>query len=1847
MALSKTAAEKGLIYPVGIGGIGGSGTRLVAEMLAESGYFLGNDLNSAWDNPWWTFLFQRPELWGNEEEFSELYRWFFSAMNGDRMELRPPEAEKLQQLTQDRTGLDAQWLASCLRQFYRQLLHGNEGAQRPWAWKAPHTPIFLDYLYRAQPGFKYIHIIRHGLDMAWSSHPNQFSIWAKNFLSEENLEESPRNFLKYWGAIHRRILEISQQAGEKQFLLLDFDQLCLEPENEISRLLRFLELEPTAERIASLLQKVRPPTSIRRYQQHSLHPFDPEDIEFVKELGYRVENPPAMSGDPQLSLPLDGHKPSEPTPPAPVNPRKALVILGMHRSGTSVLTEALCKVGFAAPQTPLPPREDHPNGFRESEPVIAFNDRLLQAMGTSCNSLLNDPDAFKTLANQEAWYQEAEDLLNLEYPTDESFVIKDPRMCRLWPFWEQVLRRMNLTIRVILLARSPWEVAASLEKRNGLDYDRGVLLWLQHLVYAEIATRHVRRARITYDALLRAPKDGIKYLAQELDLELVENWETQLATVIQEDLRHHKLPAPPTEINPLLKQIVQDTYEAFLGGLNSHQVSIFARAEDLLELGGPLFLRDRQELDTGCFDIDDYHREALALSHARQRVLHLESQSKGVKDLAKSLLKAQMPQVEQESYKLWAWAKALLKLEHSLRKRRDPDNAYLKGYRFVIESPSDAIIENEEFILEGWFLDKHLHPAERIEIQWGEGMRQTAYPTGREWDRISGRLQNGNLSASGFYLKLPPRSTQGPVTVVAYPKEEDPVILKEFKKRRNSTSSKKNAEVTVLKNEKTIAQKILFVFHDFEYEGATLVMLDLVKEALRDSTIRPSVWGMRQGPLQEEFSRMGIDVKIISNYAEKAKDEFELEDGIAVLRKLLNTEQPDLVHINTLWGFPVILAAGQEYLRTIWNIHESEGVISFLTKTLNKECFIEHCQQAFAVTDRVIYASESTAVVYEAENCSNDIIIHNGLDTERLQIDKNNRENIRRSLGVGEEDILILMVGTICPRQCQDELVSALETHALKNAEYLKVILLGDVHEKYCDNLKKRIAESESLRNRIQILEKSSDVAKYYLAADIFVLTSQLESYPLILLEAMYFGLPIIANPVFGVREQVLDEVTGLHYVGGDINDLAEKISFLSNLKTQRQQLGKAGEAHLKTLEDRTQMLKRYHAEWKQVIPKPKVSIIVSSDNHAQQLDARLRSIFDQSFDDYELILIDNVSQDWSRGILAKWAHLPSWKPTQQVKFIRPRIKSSIFKTWISAMRAAKGDFVWIAEPGDTTEPEFLATLVQKLEENPDMQLAYCDSQSVDKETAVSLRYKDALRGLSNDHWQQDFISDGKQEVSQYLAIQNTISSVSAVVFRNIQDLHALEIYLNRFSFCGDWALYVYLLRSGTLGYINKPLNHHSIKRFPKSADYLNDILEIQEFVKRHYPIEDEMESRMTDYFSREQQLLIAAPEASSEQDPDRWQGGKILVVLSSLTNGEGENFGIRLANELSKRHDVTILSVDHTSPDGKIVSLIDPAIPLEHLPHEEVSDRFQELLQEREIEVIHSHIWWADKFVARNIGNSGVRWVVNMHGCYEMLLEKPDVDPHFQAVAKSIFQRANQIVYPADKNRRVLHRFPSADASKWVKMDYGLRPITQTRFTRQDLGIEEDAFVVVLAARAMEEKGWEPAIRGVLQMNQEPDKRQTHLLLLGNGPKYAEWRAQFESARGIHFLGQVKSSMEWMQISDVVLLPTWFHSEALPSSILEALVAERPVVASSVGEIPDMLRIGTDQPAGLILDFDKTDRVPAEEIFRKLSTLRDDFLLHKALGQNAGAAGERFSMERCLSQYEALFFPEKSSRNS
>lgn len=208
----------------------------------------------------------------------------------------------------------------------------------------------------------------------------------------------------------------------------------------------------------------------------------------------------------------------------------------------------------------------------------------------------------------------------------------------------------------------------------------------------------------------------------------------------------------------------------------------------------------------------------------------------------------------------------------------------------------------------------------------------------------------------------------------------------------------------------------------------------------------------------------------------------------------------------------------------------------------------------------------------------------------------------------------------------------------------------------------------------------------------------------------------------------------------------------------------------------------------------PKISVIVPNFNHARFLEQRIDSILNQTFQDFELILLDDCSTDESRDILL------SYKDNTHVSQIvfNEKNSGSPFKQWDKGIRLAKGEWIWIAESDDWAENTFLEVMLQVVEQNCQCVLASCLPCYV---------YPDGKT------WHKDGngevrIFQGWDFARQRLVTSNTLPNVSALLIRRYAAVEIDFAAVSSMLLCGDWLMYAMLCEKGNVTEYNSVLSY-------------------------------------------------------------------------------------------------------------------------------------------------------------------------------------------------------------------------------------------------------------------------------------------------------------------------------------------------------------------------------------------------------------------------------------------------------
>nr|WP_169618092.1 glycosyltransferase [Ruegeria sp. PR1b] len=862
------------------------------------------------------------------------------------------------------------------------------------------------------------------------------------------------------------------------------------------------------------------------------------------------------------------------------------------------------------------------------------------------------------------------------------------------------------------------------------------------------------------------------------------------------------------------------------------------------------------------------------------------------------------------------------------------------------------------------------------------------------------------------------------------------------------------------------------------------------------------------------------------------------------------------------------------------------------------------------------------------------------------------RQAARDALGVAPERILVMGCGVLHWRKSPDKFIETAEAVLAAGLDAEFVWLGGGPDEEAC----KAQVRAAGLEGRVRFTGYEADVAGKLAGADIFLLSSQEDPFPLVALYAAQAGAALVCFQDAGGIADFVRSGSGRAVPFMDVEAMAEAVLAYgqdAELRATAGAIGRDQVARQHTINAVGPMLLD---RLRQVAGlAPEVSVVVPNYNYEAYLPKRLDSIAAQSFQDFELILLDDASSDGSPALLEAYAETRA--ATRVV--LNTENSGSPFVQWMRGMELARAEVIWLAEADDWCEPELLATLLPGFDDR-NLRLASVMSVPVRADETVIGDYSALyLDRINPGRWRQDFIASDHEEANAGLGIANTIPNASAVLMRRFVPDADFARAVAQMRLCGDWYFYIRAMKGGLISFSAAPLNYHRrhdntvTHQLEGSRRYFAELAEVRAYVGRTYTQDPATQAQVAGFL--EQDIARFGVEAQDiESLPVGPAPGKAIpalaVIAPDLSPGGGQMFAIALANEWQRRGGRVILVNAHSQPTHPaVVAKLSPEVAL--FDGAETGFDLAEILARFDIDLVHSNIWWSDSLVDswRDRLPEALPWVVTMHGCHETLLGNPGIDRAFAQKMERMLARVNAWVYLAEKNIAVFDVFSQPE--RLLRIPNGMAAdAVSASLSRAELGLREEAVVLCLAARAIASKGWAEAVDVVTQLNAEGAA--VDLILCGEGPAAEEIRRR--APDHVVLTGQVSNVQDYFALADIGILPSYFQGESLPLALLEMMAQGLPLIASDVGEIAQVLGVeeGAEQAAvagvkegkaGLLVpvnrDPDSGAMALDTEAFLAASRRLLDADLRARLARGARARFEaEFRLDQMVDRYAALY---------
>lgn len=317
---------------------------------------------------------------------------------------------------------------------------------------------------------------------------------------------------------------------------------------------------------------------------------------------------------------------------APPARRQALVVAGMHRSGTSAMARLLSLSGAILPERVMDPGPDNPLGYWEPWEMVALSDALMAAVDSRWDNVFAVADNERAWMARAGFLDEAKAFLAHNFGDQDLLVMKDPRASVLTRFWREALVQQGIDPVYVVMVRHPLEVAESLMARNGFTREKSLLLWTSYMLAIERDTRDAPRIFVAYSDMLNDWRGTLDRVEQVLGRPLPRR--TPAATVdierfLSKSHRHHEADLAALESAPDVWSGAKTTYRWMLeaahgtAGPTKPLAEVEAELAQLERTIGPVIAEMRRDLDQKAFE-GELHTQA-QLAETRQEVSDLRA----------------------------------------------------------------------------------------------------------------------------------------------------------------------------------------------------------------------------------------------------------------------------------------------------------------------------------------------------------------------------------------------------------------------------------------------------------------------------------------------------------------------------------------------------------------------------------------------------------------------------------------------------------------------------------------------------------------------------------------------------------------------------------------------------------------------------------------------------------------------------------------------------------------------------------------------------------------------------------------------------------------------------------------------------------------------------------------------------------------------------------------------------------------------------------------------------------------------------------------------------------------------
>lgn len=656
----------------------------------------------------------------------------------------------------------------------------------------------------------------------------------------------------------------------------------------------------------------------------------------------------------------------------------------------------------------------------------------------------------------------------------------------------------------------------------------------------------------------------------------------------------------------------------------------------------------------------------------------------------------------------------------------------------------------------------------------------------------------------------------------------------------------------------------------------------------------------------------------------------------------------------------------------------------------------------------------------------------------------------------------------------------------------------------------------------------------------------------------------------------------------------------------------------------------------------PKVSVIVPNYNHAKYLPQRLRSIADQTYNNIELIILDDKSSDNSREVILEL--VDDLGLDARLEF-NDANAGNVFKQWRKGLSLASGELIWICESDDFCEPDFLENMVTAFADES-VNIAFGRIQFSDGQGNL-MEGLDAYRENAEPGiWGKTITRPAAEWFRGGFGVNNVIANVGGCVFRRVDLPENIWEEVQNFKICGDWFLYLHISGAGQITYDPRAVayfrqhgantsasNFHQQYYYKENFRILRLLAEtwgIPKKTRLHFieKVEAQYQHHNMHETLGDFDNAFAIPELLEVKRKTK----HIQIYFLGFHPGGGELFPINLANALLEAgYFVSMVAIDLTSINQDMQARLDRRIPVYHAVHLTSRGR-GDFLDASGVTLINSHVAGADAFLY-SLGQDRIErpYVVTLHGSYVAFEGAP------RPMIEWITANVDNWIYTADRNLEFFEN-EYVDWGDFVKLPNAMpRDERDALFTRDDLGISESDIVFIFVARGIKRKGWRAAIEAFRILQAHYGRADVKLLMIGEGEETDRAKTLAADLPDIHFVGYQSEINGIFRLSDALVLPTRFEGESYPLCLIQAIQDSLPAIATDIGEIKSMMTAESGETTGILLENQRDSRAFFDDLAKAMNKMCDR-KIRADFSKQASTRASAYEMKSLVVSYSQAY---------